>query len=56
MQHKEVFNFSYQFHGIQDCEVEKVGLLEDFVKSSVDIMETVRFITFYFLEKDTNGE
>ena len=56
MQHKEVFNLSYKFHGTQDCEVEKVGLLEDFVKSSVDIMKTVRFITFYFLEKDTNGE
>ena len=56
MQHKEVFNLSYKFHGTQDCEVEKVGLLEDFVKSSVDIMKTVRFITFYLLEKDTNGE
>ena len=56
MQHKEVCNLSYKFHGTQDCEVEKVGLLEDFVKSSADIMKTVRFITFYLLEKDTNGE
>ena len=47
---------SYKFHGTQDCEVVKVGLLEDFVKSSVDIMKTVRFITFYLLEKDTNSE
>ena len=56
MQHEEVCNLSYKFHGTQDCEVEKVGLLEDFVKLPVDIMKTVRFITFYLLEKDTNGE
>ena len=47
---------SYKFHGTQDCEVEKVGLLEDFVKSPVNIMKTLRFMVFFISEKDTNGE